>query len=173
MSTVKMVIPTAELRAIDRKIAGLSGIEQSKVLLAGMRAAGRAVRTRAKELAPHGKQEDRQGRAALRSTPAYKITAFVRRNEPVLEVRVKAAKRAPHLHLVELGHDIVKGGTVPRKQGGKTPQAIDPSKTGKGRVVGRVAGRPFLSRGGKYSEPQQRAEMNKAIVKAIKKLIGG
>ena len=174
MSTARLQIPEAELAKLQGKLAALGGVHQSQVLLNGMRAAGRAVRNRAKELAPAGKDEDRDGKASIKTDPAWKIKAFLRENEPVLEVRVKASSRAPHLHLVELGHEIVKGGTVPRISGGKTPQAKDPKNTGQGRRIGqRTRAAEFLSRGGKYSEAQQAEALNKAALKAIQKLIGG
>jgi hypothetical protein len=106
---------------------------------------------------------------ALKTDQTWKIKAFVRRNEPVLEVRVKAAKKAPHFHLVELGHEVHgaeilfpsrKGGLATRK-GGRM------EKKGK-----RTKPTRFLSRGGKYSQSAQREAMNKAILRAIKKLIG-
>jgi hypothetical protein len=151
--TVKLEIPEQALRALDRKLAGLGGIHQSKALLDGMKAAGGAVRKRGIELAPRGVTEKaRKGKAPLRSIPAWKIKAFVRELEPVLEVRVKAAKRAPHFHLVELGHRIVTRGG--RDTGRRTKPAM------------------FLSRGGKYSTTEQVAELKKAFDKAIKKLIG-
>jgi hypothetical protein len=174
VSTARLQIPEAELAKLQGKLAALGGVHQSQVLLNGMRAAGRVVRNRAEELAPAGKDEDRGERASIKTDPAWKVKAFVRDDEPLLEVRVKAAKRAPHLHLVELGHEVVTGGTVPRIKGGKTPQARDPKKTGQGRRTGkRTRAAEFLSRGGKYSEAQQIAELNKAALKAIQKLIGG
>jgi hypothetical protein len=174
--TVKLEIPENDLRELDKKLAGLSGVAQSKVLLDGMRAAGRAVRTRAKELAPIAQTPgyERGAKASVRTTAAFKIKAFVRRDEPILEVRVKAAKRAPHFHLVELGHRIVTGGTVERTGG--TKKAATSKRTGeqgKGKVKGDVKGRPFLSRGGKYSQAKQIAAMQAAARKAISKLTGG
>jgi hypothetical protein len=175
MSTVQFKIPDAALKALDKKLAGLQGIQQSKILLDGMRAAGRAVRKRAIEIAPTRRDEfesayavgmisestikswrssqNKANKASLKTEPAYKIKAFVRELEPILEVRVKAAKRAPHFHLVELGHRIV------------TRSGVD---TGR-----RTRPTPFISLGGKYSNREQVAEMQKGIQRAITKLIGG
>jgi len=152
--TAALVIPTAELQQLDKKLAGLSGIDQSRVLLDGMRAAGRAVRERAKELAPDAasKGYERGAKASVKTTAAYKVKAFLHENEPVLEVRVKASRRAPHLHLVELGHRIV------------THAGVD---TGR-----RTKAQPFISTGGKYSEAAQKAALQAAAKRAIKKLIG-
>lgn len=152
--SVKLQIPEQALRALDRKLASLGGIHQSKALLDGMKAAGGAVRKRAKELAPAAQTRGykRGQKASIRTIPAYKVKAFVRELEPVLEVRVKAARRAPHFHLVELGHRIVTRGG--RDTGRRTKPAM------------------FLSRGGKYSTAEQVAELQKAFDKAIKKLIG-
>jgi hypothetical protein len=151
--TVKLEMPEQALRELDRKLASIGGISQSKALLDGMKAAGGAVRKRGIELAPRGVTEKtKKGKAPLKSVPAWKIKAFVRELEPVLEVRVKAAKRAPHFHLVELGHRIVTH--AGRDTGKRTKPAM------------------FLSRGGKYSQVEQVRELQKAFDKAIKKLIG-
>ena len=172
MSTARLTIPERDLQQLDAKLQGLSAVHQSQVLLNGMRAAGRAVRNRSKELAPAG-SEPQEDRAALRTIQAYKVKAFLQRDAPVLELRVKAAKRAPHLHLVELGHEIVTGGTVPRKRGGKTPRAAKPENTGQGKRTGRFT-KPalFLSRGGKYSQAQQLKAINDAAIRAIKRITG-
>ena len=173
--TARFEIPEEALRQLDKKLAGLQGIQQSKVLLDGMRAAGRAVRKRAMEIAPTRRDEfesayamgmlsestikdwrksqNTASKASLKTEPAYKIKAFVRELEPMLEVRIKAARRAPHFHLVELGHRIV------------TRSGVD---TGR-----RTKPTPFISLGGKYSNREQVAEMQKAIKRAISKLIGG
>jgi hypothetical protein len=155
VTTASFVIPEAALRELDKKLAGLKGIQQSKILLAGMSAAGRAVRKRAMEIAPRPTTPGyrRGDKASIKTIPAYKIKAFVREMEPILEVRVKAARRAPHFHLVELGHRIV------------TRSGVD---TGR-----RTRPTPFISLGGKYSNREQVAEMQKAIQRAITKLIGG
>ena len=191
MSDVRLQIPEHELKKLDKKLAGLGMVSQSKVLLDGMRAAGRAVRKRGQELAPAKKDEfesafeagiisdstirqvrrarTQKKKAPLKTDTAWKIKAFLRRMEPVLEVRVKAAKRAPHFHLVELGHEVHgaeilfpsrSGGLVTRK-GGRM------EKKGK-----RTKPTRFLSRGGKYSQPQQRQALNDAIVRSVKKIIG-
>jgi len=154
MTTAKLEIPEQALRALDRKLAGIGGIAQSKALLDGMKAAGGAVRKRSKELAPVARSRGyKRGRkASVRTLPAYKVKAFVRELEPILEVRVKAARRAPHFHLVELGHRIVTRG------GRDTGRRTQPTM--------------FLSRGGKYSQAEQVAAMQQAFDKAIKKLIG-
>jgi hypothetical protein len=190
MSTVRFEMPEKALQDLDKKLAGLGMVAQSKVLLDGMRSAGRAVRTRGQELAPVKKDELeaafavglisdktvaswRKARAtakktALKTDAAWKIKAFLRRDEPILEVRVKAAKRAPHFHLVELGHEVhaprvlfVSGGKVVTRKGAAT------RKVGK-----RTKPTRFLSRGGKYSKPQQLEAMQTAARKAITKLIG-
>ena len=169
--SVKLQIPEQSLRALDKKLASLSGIHQSKVLLDGMKAAGRAVRKRGIELAPRGVTEKaKKGKAPLKSIPAWKIKAFVRDLEPILEVRVKAAKRAPHLHLVELGHEIHAPTVVFRSKSGKlvTRRGSPTRKIGR-----RTKPAMFLSRGGKYSTAEQVAELQKAFDKAVKKLIGG
>ena len=155
MTTARFEIPDAALRELDKKLEGLKGIQQSKILLNGMRAAGRAVRKRAIEIAPRPTTPgyERGSKASIKTVPAYKIKAFVQELAPMLEVRVKAAKRAPHFHLVELGHRIV------------TKSGVD-----KGR---RTKPTPFISLGGKYSNREQVAEMQKAIKRAISKLIGG
>ena len=152
--TAALIIPQIELDRLDRKLKGLAGIDQSKVLLDGMRAAGRAVRTRAKELAPDAASAGykRGAKASVKTTAAYKVKAFLHENEPVLEVRVKASKRAPHFHLVELGHRIVT------KSGVDTGRKTKPQ--------------PFISTGGKYSEAAQKAALQDAMKRAIKKLIG-
>lgn len=154
MNTATLTIPKAENDALDRKLKGLSGIDQSSILLSGMRAAGRAVRNRAMELAPvvTDRHYKRGPKASIKRAAAYKVKAFLRENEPVLEVRVKASKRAPHFHLVELGHRIV------------TRSGVD---TGK-----RTRAQPFISTGGKYSQAAQKAELQAAMKRAIKKLIG-
>jgi len=154
MSTARFEIPDAAFRELDKKLAGMQGIQQSKILLDGMRAAGRAVRKRSMEIAPRPTtpKYKRGKKASIKTIPAYKIKAFVRTMEPILEVRVKAAKRAPHFHLVELGHRIVT------KAGVDTGERTKPT--------------PFISLGGKYSNREQVAEMQKAIKRAIAKLIG-
>jgi len=175
VSTVALKIPERELRELDKKLAGLGGIHQSKILLDGMRASGRAVRKRAIEIAPTRKDDfesayamgmlsestikswrksqNKANKASLKTEAAYKIKAFLRENEPVLELRVKAAKRAPHFHLVELGHRIV------------TRSGVDTGRRSKAQ--------PFISLGGKYSNREQVAEMQKAIKRALSKLTGG
>jgi hypothetical protein len=175
MSTVRFEIPKAAIDALDRKLKGMGGIAQSQILLKGMLGAGRAVRTRAKELAPvaQTKGYDRKQKASVKSVPAYRTKAFVRDMEPILEVRVKAARKAPHFHLVELGHRIVTGGTADRLQGSKrAPSSKRTGERGKGKIGGRVPGQMFLSRGGKYSTTQQIAEMQKAVKSALRKLTG-
>jgi hypothetical protein len=155
VSTARLEIPEQALRELDKKLVGLQGIQQSKVLLDGMRAAGRAVRKRAQEIAPvpTTKKYKRGSKASLKTTPAYRIKAFVHELAPMLEVRVKAAKRAPHFHLVELGHRIVTKGGV------DTGERTTPT--------------PFISLGGKYSNREQVLEMQKAIKRALSKLTGG
>jgi hypothetical protein len=57
------------------------------------------------------------------------------------------AKAAPHAWLYEHGHRIVVGGSTRRISGakaGKMSKAKSPERTGKGRVVGFVPGRPFM-----------------------------
>jgi len=51
---------------------------------------------------------------------------------------------APHAMLVELGHRQVTGGTVARSNGRLRGTAKNKKRTGKGKVVGFVAPRPFL-----------------------------
>lgn len=176
VTTARLEIPTAALKALDAKLSGMQGIQQSKILLDGMRAAGRAVRKRAHEIAPVAASENykrKPGKASLRTVPAYKIKAFVRELEPILEVRVKAAKRAPHFHLIELGRRIVVRGTAERTGGKrKAAKSKRTGERGKGTVIGKVDPKPFISLGGKYSNREQVAEMQKAIQKAISKLIG-
>ncbi len=189
MTTAKLEIPEAALRELDKKLAGLHGIHQSKVLLEGMRSAGRAVRKRSQELAPRPTTPGykRGEKASIKTVPAYKIKAFVRRLEPILEVRVKASGRAPHFHLVELGHRIVTGGTTRRLAAvpinPTTGDVQFSSRTagvsrrtgerGKGKIKGRVAGRPFLSRGAYASRAEQIKMMSQAVQQAIRKISGG
>jgi hypothetical protein len=56
---------------------------------------------------------------------------------------------APHTHLVEYGHDLVKGGSLPGGTGIKkrvlaARHTQDPSRRGKGKKVGRVPAHSFI-----------------------------
>jgi len=197
-------IANADLSAIDSLLGQIGGIAQAQALLTGMKSAGKVVSKRAAEVAPM--RLDKYKRSAggkiisissIRKQGAYRVVAFVRDNEPVLEVRVKPSKRAPHAHLVELGHDIVTGGT---KDTGRTSSdaglEFDPKlgrmrlkahrgrarsrltavskrtkERGGGAVKGRVEGRPFILPAGAMTRQQQTAELVRSARQAIKDIL--
>lgn len=202
-NTVVKLVPrdvgTDELREIEQLLGRLGGIDQAAALKRGMAAAGNVVKRKAVETAPRriSKRKPDEKSISLTKRGSIRVVTFVRENEPVLEVRVKAARRAPHLHLIEVGHDIVVGGS---KDYGRTSQgqglefdarlgrvrkrahrgssrsrlAAKSRRTGErgnGAIVGRVPPSPYLNPAGNFSQAEQKRQLMQAAKQAITDMI--
>jgi len=99
----------------------------------------RALKLEAKPLVKHMREKirphDKTG--AWRKSIASKVKTYLRDFTVLCTVGARY-KMAPHEHLAERGHRLVRGGTI--KSGGRTRKAKDSSRTGKGTVVGEVKG---------------------------------
>jgi hypothetical protein len=51
--------------------------------------------------------------------------------------------KAPYANVVELGHRLARGGTLPGTRRRKANKAANPAMTGQGRQIGKVEPRPF------------------------------
>ena len=93
-------------------------------------AQGRAVTNKVKSLSPVGKTKKLRGSWRMKAVKQYK-------GGKVRVVRVQS--EAPHGHLVEQGHEIVKGGKARDKRGRKlnTVQRAVRGVSGGGRVEGK------------------------------------
>jgi len=82
---------------------------------------------------------------ALRKSIGKRKRTYSRQKTVFVAVGPRAGKEhASIAHLVEFGHRMVTGGTVTRKDGRLRGSAKNKLRTGKGRAVGFVPGRPFL-----------------------------
>lgn len=79
--------------------------------------------------------------------------------------RIKGGYKGFHGYLVEEGHRVVLGGSLPSSQtkSGRQYPAKDPARTGKGRIVGKAQKHPFF-------QPAVDANIDKAGVMVWKEL---
>ncbi len=123
-----MSIKVTGFEALDRELAKLPLKIQNKVVKKMVREGAKVVQKAAKQKAP--RKTGRLRRAIIVRAKTRRET----RPETVaakVMIRSKATKRgaiAPHAHLLEYGHQLVKGGKL--GSGGK--------------VIGFVAARPFM-----------------------------
>ena len=79
---------------------------------------------------------------------------------------------APHAHLVEYGHEMVVGGTLPGSPGKrvafkKARKAANPKNTGKGKVVGTVPPQPFMRNALKKNQAKAVKDVESEVKKAV------
>lgn len=128
------VTGTAELRAVFKVLP--------ETLV--KRVVRKAARTGINKFKSSIKQNASKHGSALSSRVTSKVVTY--RSTNVVYAVTGPVAGDPHAHLVEFGHRMVVGGTVPRigVKAGKTPRARNPKNTGKGRVVGQVPPHPFV-----------------------------
>ncbi len=88
----------------------------------------------------------RRAPGSLKRHVATKIKTYAQDNVVFGVTGARTPGYAPHFYLVEMGHRMVLGGTVPRigLRAGSVPRAKRAGRTGKGRVVGHVPPHPFV-----------------------------
>lgn len=126
---------------IDRMLGLLPVTLRDKTLLRAVTKAAAAGRQKAKAKAPSGNGVGGDPRfpnlaASVKSKTWTKGTVVVG--------IVGTAPEAVQAHLVEKGHRMVVGGTVPSGKNNRIRKAANPDKTGKGRVIGDVAPSPWF-----------------------------
>ena len=154
MATVEMQMQEHAFQELDRKLGQLQVIDRSKSLKKAMRRAMVSVRKAAQQEAPSGEGTKD---AKLKQARAFRLKAWADRNEPAIVGKIGASKRAPHFHLVELGHRMM---TRDKQQvsGPKTPG-------------GMVQPKPFLRPGVWASREQVGAMLMQEVVKEIRKIV--
>lgn len=126
---------------VDRMLGLLPITLRDKTLQRAMRKAAEAGRKKAKARAPKGNGVGGDSRfpdlgKSVKSKTWAKGTVVVG--------IVGTAPEAVQAHLVEKGHRMVVGGTVPSGKNNRIRKATDPDKTGKGTVIGDVAPHPWF-----------------------------
>lgn len=154
MATVEMQLQEEAFRKLDRKLAQLQILDRNKALQTSMRRAMSTIRKVAQREAPSG--EGTKG-AKLRQAKAFRLKAWSDRNEPAIVGKIGASRRAPHFHLVELGHRMVSRDKRP-VSGPKTPG-------------GMVQPRPFLSKGVYATRQQVGAQLMQEVIREIEKIV--
>lgn len=149
---ITIEIPDSTIAQLQARLERLEAFDRGRALTGALRAAGKPVVERWRDLAPKpgrsgytgpGKGRRKHGKG-LSDALTTKAVSWRSVGGATLIVGADYTI-APHEHLVELGHRRVKGGTVARlkpNRAGKyvTPSAAKISRTGKGSVSGDVPG---------------------------------
>jgi hypothetical protein len=160
-SQVELSIKEAGWKAADQLLARLEIAVRGKTINDAMRKVGNDIKQRTRAILPKpGYPGDRPDMKPLRETLKVKVKDF---NGGAIKVMVVGYtySRPPnegqggnHGHLLEGGHDIVKGG--PKKKGG--------------RVVGHVPAHEYMVKIVETTRTQQQTILVTAITSALKKV---
>lgn len=156
--------------AFEAELLRLEVAHRGTALRAGLRAAGNAVKQRLRQILPKpGYPGDKPGLTALRDTVSVKLKEY-QLGRVVVAVVGYEWGAGSHGHLVELGHDLVIGGTSPKPGAGrKSLRAAKDGRRGKGRIAGRVEGRYYLQAASEGTKAEQDQAMLSAIGRAVER----
>lgn len=160
-SQVELSIKEAGWRAADQLLAKLDIAVRGKTLNDALRKVGNQIKQQTQAILPKpGYPGDKPDMKPLRDTLRVKVKEF-RSGEVKVMVLGYKYSRPPaqgeggnHGHLLEHGHDIVKGG--PKRKGG--------------RVVGQVPAHEYMVRIVETTRTQQQSTLITAITSALKKV---
>lgn len=154
---------------LDSELKRLESLGKTAAVKRGARAAGNAVLQRLNQNLPKpGYPGDTDETQSLRDHTATRVLSYQDGRYIVVIVGAKVEAGGQHFHLVELGHDIVVGGTSPTPgTGRKTPRKAVSGFRGTGRVVGRVAGRFYLVHAAQATEAAQKDAIDGGFREAI------
>lgn len=158
-SQVELSIKEAGWRAADQLLAKLDIAVRGKTLNDALRKVGNQIKQQTQTILPKpGYPGDKPDMKPLRETLRVKVKEF-RSGEVKVMVVGYTYSRAKgqggnHGHLLEQGHDIVKGG--PKRKGG--------------RVVGHVPAHEYMVRIVETTRTQQQSTLITAITSALKKV---
>lgn len=158
-SQVQLSIKEAGWKAADQLLARLEIAVRGKTINDAMQKVGNQIKSQTRAILPKpGYPGDRPDMKPLRETLKVKVKDYGGGEVKVMVVGYTYS-RTPgqggnHGHLVEQGHDIVKGG--PKKKGG--------------RVVGHVPAHEYMVRIAETTKTQQQTILVTAITSALKKV---
>ncbi len=158
-----VVLRTDLINSIDKELGQLAVIHRMPVIKSGLRKACNVVRKRLQGILPKpGYPGDKPGLTPLREATATKVVEYDR--SVVALVGYDYTGGGQHGHLVEEGHRIVKGGSLPRTKA--------TTRKHTGTVKGFVEGRFYLVRAAKDTESEQRTVMHETVSEAVAKAKG-
>ena len=158
-SQVELSIKEAGWKAADQLLAKLEIAVRGKTINDAMRKVGNQITQQTRAILPKpGYPGDKPNMKPLRETLRVKVREF-RSGEVKVMVVGYTYSRTPrqggnHGHLLEQGHDIVKGG----------------SKRKGGRVVGHVPAHEYMIKVVETTRTQQQTTLITAITSALKKV---
>lgn len=158
-SQVELSIKEAGWKAADQLLAKLEIAVRGKTINDAMRKVGNQIKSQTRAILPKpGYPGDKPDMKPLRETLRVKIKEYDGGKVKVMVVGYKYSRTkgegGNHGHLLEQGHDIVKGG--PKKKGG--------------RVVGHVPAHEYMVRIVETTRTQQQSTLITAITTALKKV---
>lgn len=148
----------AAFEQLDSELERAERIGQNAAVKRGGRAAGNAVLQRLNQNLPKpGYPGDSDETQSLRDHTGVRVLSYQDGRFVVVIVGAKVEAGGQHFHLVELGHDIVVGGTSPKPgTGRKTLRKAASGFRGTGHVAGRVAGRFYLAQAAEATKAAQK-----------------
>lgn len=130
---VSVQVSVEGAKAIDDQLAQLPILLRGRVLQRAVTRVTRVGRDAARRQTPVAS-------GVLRKAVAAKV---VEKREVVIGI-VGTGRTVSQAYLVEYGHRMVMGGTIPSGRNNRVRAAKDPARTGQGRVVGEVAPQPWF-----------------------------
>jgi len=148
----------ASFGQLDSELDRLLHVGRTAAVKRGAREAGNVVKERLNQNLPKpGYPGDSDETQSLRDHTATRVLSYQDGRFIVVIVGAKVEAGGQHFHLVELGHDMVIGGTAPAPgTGRKTPRKAASGFRGTGHVVGRVKGRFYLQHAAEATKPAQK-----------------
>ena len=146
------------IQGLDELLKELEGLERKifdKVMAKSVLAGAKVIQKAAKELAPV-RSNEWEGASYPNPPGTLKkgiaIAKATRQPPTIVRYQVGFSKKAWYGRLVELGHKLVRGGTLAGGKKRRTTPGLPftrgrkprPTTSGQGRVVGHVPARPFL-----------------------------
>lgn len=156
------------LAEIEAELSRLSIELRGSVLKKAMRKAANRGKAEAGLAAPKGTGGGDPDLPELSKSVA---TKHIERDDVQIAI-VGTIPEAQQAYLVEFGHRMVLGGTVPSGKPERTRTAADPEDTGKGRVVGEVAPHPWFRPAQEAAEPQIERILIDGLAKLVDKQLG-
>ena len=166
------IVDHALFGRIEAELLRFSFIERAPAAKKGMRSAVGIVAKRTREKLPDpGYPGDKAGKPPLKDAVGVRVYQEDTTGRLVGRVAWLRAKRGFHGHIVEKGHDIVRGGT---KKANKTVRRNDRSmsaarraRIGAGKVSGNVPGKFYLANSWDETQQAQMSALEAGVSKAL------